>query len=607
MIFKYGIIQFFRSKWGTITLAIFILLGLMLTLSCSIWVISDNNIREYENSFSTIGFAKQKGTGTEIVATWDAALEDYIYSDKEIYPMYQDISKLNFYDHYVIKPKQRPFYTAFCDNLRLFGISDEKTWISRWGSIIMFEPYETLIPNQPVKVKIVDVLWGLDSIGSDVWLCDHYNDKPQKIKAGHRYVAYIQTWPNQHEEVAGNVPYESVPMNMTISTQVLDKTIQRDESVESQNYEEVRKDTDLQKWRELAQAYDRLFKNVTVTPMPSSQLIYEFHEGISSVVDGVDISKEQYEKGDKVCLVPYKLARQNDVGVGDVIKLSFYMANFRDVPSQIFYPSGSIQLNYGPLNEEGKNYPVIEEIEYKIVGLYSSSNRTNLPTGYELGVNEIIVPEKTITGDYSNNIVAYGPMSRYNTTFMIPNGEADTFMSKMKEEGVKDIDITFYDNGYEELVSGMESMKQMAMISALVSLFALLISLLLFCYLVIQKQRRRTAIERLLGLTVKECYVSLPLVFLITIVIGSGSGGILGYYLTDYIINLLNSTLGNSFLLDYSIWNNSVKLAVESPSILWVPIAAVILILLSAVIMTFIIMHLNLKNKPLNTLAAEKE
>ena len=162
MIFKYGIIQFFRSKWVAITFAVFILMGLMLTLSCSIWVISDSNIKEYENSFSTIGFAKQKGAGTEVVATWDAGLGDYIYSDKEIYPVYKNISELSFYDNYIIEPKQHPFYTAFSDNLRYYGSFDEKAWISRWGSIIVFEPYETSVPNKPVKVKIKDVLWGMD-------------------------------------------------------------------------------------------------------------------------------------------------------------------------------------------------------------------------------------------------------------------------------------------------------------------------------------------------------------------------------------------------------------------------------------------------------------
>lgn len=606
MVFKYGFIQFFRSKWMIITFVLFMLMGLVLTLSCSLWVISDNNIQEYDRSFSTIGFAKQTESKNEVVSTWDAGLGDYTYSDKKVYPEYRDTSALNFYHNYVIKPEQRPFYTAFCDKLKYFDKSDEETWVSRWGSVIVFEPYKTSVPNKPTKVKIVEVLWGNDKAGSDIWLCDHFNEHPPKIEVGHKYATSIQSFPNQHKEVEKGADYESNPVNLTISSQFSGKSVSSADNMKHQNWEEITKESDLQKWKELAKAYDRLLISATVTPAPSSKMIYEFHEGTSSVVQGADISNDQYKNGDKVCLVPLKYAKQNGVGVGDEIKLSFYMANYRDAPSQVFYPSGGITLDYGLLNDKGENYPVVEEAKYKIVGLYAGSNKAGDTTGFELGANEIIVPEKSISGDYSKNIVAYGPMNGYNTAFIIPNGEAADYMSKMTEADVKDIDVSFFDNGYEQLVSGMRSMKQIAFVSALVSLFALLASLLLFCYLVVQKQRSRTATERLLGLTAKQCFVSLPLPFLLTILAGSAIGAFSGYYLADFILSLLNSNFGNSFILDYSIWNNSAQPAVAAPSVLWVPAAAIGMIVLNAVIITTIIMSLNRKSKPLTAQAAER-
>jgi ABC-type transport system, involved in lipoprotein release, permease component len=608
MILKYSFIQFFRSKWVA-TLLSFLLVSVMLTISCCVWVISNHNINAYEEQFTTIGYAQQKESETEVIANWDSITEQYSYWDQKIYRTIQPPDLLNFYEDYIVPPKQRPFLLAYSDDVRYFGEDNVKQWEENVVSTIVFTPYETVTPSKPVRMKIVQVIYSKNrnmKVGEDIWICAHHDPKPEKLEKGKTYITSVNTFLNFHEDSDEKAYYESQCYNIVQSEQVEFGEVSKYVTGFGNNWEEVIDGKVPDEWMVAGEAQERLLSTVCVTTAPSMETVYEFHEGGTNIVDGKSISEEQFENGEKVCIIPQNLATHSNLKVGDKLKLSFYAANYKSAPSQTFSPGGSV-LMYSMWNKKEELYPVFEEIEYIVAGIFygSGSGRVDNPTGFELTLNEVIVPEKSINADHSDNILAWGPMSGSNTVFQIPNGKSAEFMSQMTEAGVDGIEVRFYDNGYEELASGMKSMRQIAVVSMAVSAFALLIVLLLLCYMVIQKQAMRTAIERSVGLNPRQCMVSLASAFCVVLFFGSAIGAGVGYLLSEKILSVLNQTLNSSFSMAFSAWTTSAESVVAQPAVWYVPIIAAVVIFLCALCMIGVMMRRNLKQEALALLSVK--
>ena len=97
-----------------------------------------------------------------------------------------------------------------------------------------------------------------------------------------------------------------------------------------------------------------------------------------------------------------------------------------------------------------------DEDTYKIVGIYTQKIRQDGARD-ALGFNEVIVPERSVEGDWSDHIVSAAPMSASNTTFQIPNGSIRSYMEKFRTLGLDQLEIRFYDDGYTDLEEGIEN------------------------------------------------------------------------------------------------------------------------------------------------------
>ncbi len=186
----------------------------------------------------------------------------------------------------------------------------------------------------------------------------------------------------------------------------------------------------------------------------------------------------------------------------------------------------------GILNAKGEVYQVFEDSYYTISGIYDTLYGSALATGYRLQENEIIVPKASIKNSDENNILRGGRMRGYTTSFQIPNGDIDEFQEAFSKTGINDLEITFYDKGYSRLEGGLINMKRMSMSMLIAGSITALFVLLFFCNMLITRQRKRTAIERSLGMTKKECTWSLLSGILLIVLIGSFLGSISGTLLS---------------------------------------------------------------------------
>lgn len=123
----------------------------------------------------------------------------------------------------------------------------------------------------------------------------------------------------------------------------------------------------------------------------------------------------------------------------------------------------------------------------------------------------IIVPEKSIEGSDEGHIIYAGAMDECNTSFMIPNGSIDAFDAALMEAvpQASRLDIYYDDMGYARSVENLQDAKKTAALLFAVGLLSAgsIIALLLYFFVVMEK--KRTAIERSLGMTRGQCRVSI--------------------------------------------------------------------------------------------------
>ena len=188
------------------------------------------------------------------------------------------------------------------------------------------------------------------------------------------------------------------------------------------------------------------------------------------------------------------------------------------------------------LTPEGQKYDVFFESDYIIKGIYLyRSAGWNL---YELVTDEIIIPSASVPEEKVRNVIAEGPMQGYNASFQIENGGINDFyqeFSKLPESTL--LEITFDDKGYESFASQMNNLQTIAIIIFLVGFVSVIASSTFLLYSAIIKQRRRTSIERALGMSRKECRVSLLTGIMLLTIAATCVGGTIGGIANETMLN----------------------------------------------------------------------
>ena len=612
----------------------------LLTLGVVLYRINDQNMQRLEKVFVTIGLVSQKPDRFETQKIWDAEKKDYIYSySTPIYDSLLTPDVLLFEGaNYIFPPVHRQYYGAYDpsfkypDNsyIRLAAQTRERF------PIVEVTPLEDCVPDHTVRLKLVRELYGLNGIAGremqgweTVLFCDHYNANPQPLYAGKTYVMALE-WKQSHKDwvdshtgvdaMAGEFCPRTMGSNYAISTQYRpDGQLIPDSMPLASAYEEVTPgfyDTPRGiRWLELAKSMDMAEHTIPVIPTDSTQLLMSFYNGNSSIVEGRDISPEEYKEGQTVCLISKEFAKMNGYGIGDTMPLPLYFADYWDSASRDFAPD-ALQVGNANhlLNAQGKCYDVFEKHDYTVVGIYNEMNKASSSSGYDMAGYGVVIPSLSVKNSDANNILDYGPMKGFNTVFQIPNGSIEQYMERWAKAGANSdafgkLTITFHDKGYTQIKAGLVQIKQVAFALFVAGLLVTILILLFFCSLFIGKQKKRTAIERSLGMGKRSCTASLLSGVLAIVCLGSALGCAAGYALSGLSMELLsNMSKWGAFSTEFSNWANSVtagadmQLTADSAG----PLIAVLcglFITLMALVISLVQIRGNLRSEPLKLLS----
>lgn len=530
MILRKSLLRMRRTPVRTVLF--FLLVGMAATLLSTgggLWKMCRENMIYFESLFQTIATVEQRPKRIVKAEWWNWDDEEYTSYNRKEYGETIPLSVLDFEGaNYISGPETRAWYAAYVpDYLTL----DPTEGVSN-VMVVECSPVEDGIPAGPLKMEIKNMLYSYYPYNAPTfYFCDHENPSPEMMYTDKTYILSLVDglphgrWdPDWSPDVS---PYEYVPWGGIWSSQATADGVQMPNDLSGHYMAEVTpgfyETEEGRQWQAMLKELEmRYWKSVPVTATMNTDLIPMFYDGNIFMEQGREFTDKDYLEGRKVCLVPRGFAKRNELEVGDTLHLPLRYANYAE--------SANIGGG-GMLTAQGEAYPVFEDGYWEICGIYDVlPGGTTKGRGYMMEYNEIIIPRSSIENSDSENIVEAGPMKGYTTSFEIPNGTMEHWKSLWEEQGIEDLEITFYDKGYSILEAGLKRMKRMAFILLVAGAVSAVCILLFFCHMFITKQSTRTAIERSLGLSKGQCTVSLLSGILLIVLCGCILGSAAGYY-----------------------------------------------------------------------------
>lgn len=493
------------------TALFFLLLSFTVVLVCvgaNLRKLCADNMERFEKIFTTIGTVEQKPEKTVQRAVWRADRKTYRYVNEPVYGEIVSTDVLNFEGAgYLSGPDRRACYMAHAPGLRLRD-DDRGMW---HYMIVEASPVEDCVPADPVQMELKRVLFSYYPISFDkFYYCAHVEKNPAPMFADKTYIMELVLGLPHDFEVAENPMagrFEYQPMNGPCSTQADPEGNLLPNRLSENPVQELVPgfyETDEGKaWLALCREYELSYDSLPVTVTNDLNLIMAFYAKEAYISEGEAFSEEDYRRGNRVCLVPDAFAVRNKLKVGDTVHLVLRYANYAESANQ-----GGVK---GRLTADGKAYEPFEEADWQIRGIYDHTVSPGRSEGYLLADNEIFIPTASVKNSNENHIALYGTMKGYTTAFQIPNGNEsiENYKALWEKQGIRNVEITFYDGGYSKLEAGLKNMERMSLILIIMGIVSAVCIVVFFCHLFITKQRKRTAIERSLGMTKGQCVCSL--------------------------------------------------------------------------------------------------
>ena len=514
-----------------------LLLSFTAALVCaggSLWKLCGDNMRRFEEIFVTIGTVEQTPERTEQRAVWYADEEDYRYYNRAVYGETISPDVLDFEGAgYLSGPEQRAYYEALPQDY-LFKEREGGLW---QFMVVEASPLEDCVPAGPVKMELKNVLYS--TYPPNVfyfYLCDHNNDSPEPLYADKTYVMALEDGhAHDWDENGAEAKFEYEPLEGPYSTQAdadgkrLPTDLTGNWIAEvTPGFYETKEGQDWLRLCEECVLRGSKHLSFPVTATEDLNLVMAFYNRQAYLAEGELLSEEDYQQGNRVCLISAAFARANGFQVGDSLHLALRYANYATSANL-----GSMGNWGGRLKADGGVYEVFEESDYTIKGIYDVGVSTlEGGEGYLLERNEVFIPTASIKNSNEDNIAYYGPMKGYTTSFRIPNGSEsiENYKRLWEAQGVDHVEITFYDGGYSKLEGGLKNMQTMSAVLLTAGIVSAVCIVIFFCHLFITKQKKRTAIERCLGMTKAACASSLLAGVFVIALAGSMAGGLAGQF-----------------------------------------------------------------------------
>ncbi len=231
---------------------------------------------------------------------------------------------------------------------------------------------------------------------------------------------------------------------------------------------------------------------VILTDMLES--MYNFNTGTASILEGRSFTKEEYEQGEKVCIISAAYAGLNGLHLGDKLSLDFYDSGYTtEIYGTDVFGGRGITIQRLPMLPQ---HHMDAKADYTIVGIYTAPEWG--PGVHDFNADTIFVPKQSVAGWQT---CAKGPQLPMLTSVIIENGSIEEFQAHMEAEGMG-LAFGYFDQGYSELKSSLLTLLENARRMLAIGLPVFLLATLVF--LLLDGRRRGNVIRSLRLLGVKR-------------------------------------------------------------------------------------------------------
>ena len=310
-------------------------------------------------------------------------------------------------------------------------------------------------------------------------------------------------------------------------------------------------------WRMAMESIQTNNHSVPVLAVDSVEGMLEFASGRTQITQGRSISQDEYRDGAAVCLISETLARESGLDVGDTLPLSLY-ENEKSLP-------WTFRTTVGDSDPTASYYlpqrGFQQETEYTIIGLYRQSSEWS-ETVASFTPNSVLTPKKSVTcametGDCA---IEASPSGLWGT-MILKNGTAGQMEARLKENGLGGV-VTYYDQGYSEIVESLDGFSRVSRTVLWVGLALWVVVLAAYCVL-FPLQEGKTALRMwTLGTVKRDITGSIWLSSAVVAVIGTVIALAVSIPGMSWAIGKLQELTGSELTMSVSPWQTAALCAV---------------------------------------------
>ena len=300
-------------------------------------------------------------------------------------------------------------------------------------------------------------------------------------------------------------------------------------------------DTDIGRYyQQSAQASDFAANSLTAITTSDLSMIPAWANGYVTLKNGRLFTQEDYDQGNRVCLISQDLLERMDWKIGDTLDLSFYETVYTlsfSVKSQFstFYPylyDSWSDVSHGRTTTLPRDH-VFDENTFTIIGTFDGNvyHREENDSDFQRSMHWLmmLVPESSVQNQPTPKL------SPYHTTLRIEPLMVQKFLAAAQSSGLMEeqeygyqMGLTVDDHGLSKMVAGLESLQQISRLTLVLSVVTAGLAVLVLAIVHLLQSRRQVAAMRSLGMRRAPAAMCLLVGILLAGLLGAAAGGAIG-------------------------------------------------------------------------------
>lgn len=306
--------------------------------------------------------------------------------------------------------------------------------------------------------------------------------------------------------------------------------------------------------------------SLTAITTDNLSMIPSWASGDIYLRNGRLFSEEDYQNGNRVCIISQHLLEVMDWKIGDTVDLSFYETSYILSPTIKNQFSTFDPFLYASkesvVTGNDKTLPlehIFDENTYTIIGTYDGKvcwrdEHESYQFNESMHWLMALLPKASVQNQ------PIPKLSQYHTTISIEPLMIQKFLAAVQSAGLMDeqpygyqLGLTINDHGLSEMISGLESLQQISRLTLMLASITAALAVLVLAILHLLQNRRQIAILRSMGVRKGQVTTCILAGILLVCVIGAALGAWCGEKLSETVVqNILDNAQEETFDSSFS-------------------------------------------------------